>query len=368
MQGILSMISLHSTLLSVAVAHWLIAVVMALFARHKVQYLSIAWIVGIFGAAVTCVIPFAELIETTRPAMLHPGTLFAMMFFVFLQSIYPLGITMPGYLQWERMWRYALPVIILGVVYGVLTLLGMTSPNYYTWRELGEAFFTIDMFLRAVMLAVSVYYIVNIFRLPRTMLRYPHVPRYLQVYAFCLGLSSCLYFWLILRFSVLTFEIWIIFFTLANIYMCLRSLETIALSLPKPEIQVVEVEPLMTDDDEEQEDFNEANLHRFEKAEFWMQHHREAWKDNTFGRDQLCEATGINRHLLLQCVRSQGYNNIHDYINVYRVNELQRMIDSGEAHNLTECLDAGFGTVKTARACFEKVTGMTLDEVLANRK
>ena len=362
------MISLHSILLSVAIAHWLMAAVMAVFARHRVQYLSIAWIVGIFGAAVTCVIPFAGLIEAARPAMLHPGPLFAMMFFVFLQSIYPLSITMPGYLQWERMWRYALPVIVLGVIYGVLTFLGMTSPNYYTWQELGNAFFTLDMFLRLAMLALSAYYIINIFRLPRTMLRYPHVPRYLQVYAFCLGLSSCLYFWTIVRFSVLAFEIWLILFSLANIYMCLRSLETIALSLPQPEIQVVEVEPSIVSDDEEQEDFNEANLRRFERAEFWMQHNRDAWKDNTFGRDQLCEAIGINRHLLLQSVRSQGHNNIHDYINVYRVKELQRMIASGETRTLTACLDAGFGTIKTARSCYEKVTGESLDDRLARYK
>ena len=362
------MISLHSILLGVSITHWLLAVVMALFARHKIQYLSIAWIVGIFGAASTCVIPFADLIEATRPAMLHAGPLFGLMSFVFLQSIYPLGIVMPGYLQWERMWKYALPVIVLGVLYVTLTVAGVTSPNYYTWGELADAFFTVDMFVRLGMLVVSAYYIVNIFRLPRIMLRYPHVPRYLQIYAFCLGLSSCLYFWVIVQFSVTLFEVWIVLFTLANIYMCLRSLETIALSLPRPEIQVVEAEPTIADDGEEQEDFNEANFHRFERAEFWMQHHRDAWKDNTFGRDQLCEATGINRHLLLQSVRSQGYNNIHDYINVYRVNELQRMIDTGEAHNLTECLDAGFGTVKTARSCFEKVTGTTLDETLANRK
>ncbi len=344
------------------------AAVMALFARHKVQYLSIAWIIGIFGAAATCVIPFADSLETLRPAMLHPGSLFVMMAFTYLQSIYPLGIVMPGYLQWARMWRYALPVIVLGVLYASLMLMGMTAPNYYTWGELANGFFTIDMLLRAAMLVVSLHYIINIFLLPRIMLRYPHVPRYLQVYAFCLGLTSCLYFWLILRFSVLTFEIWLILFTLANIYMCLRSLETIALSLPKPEIQVVDVEPVITNDDEEQEDFNEANLHRFEKAEFWMQHHSEAWKNYTFGRDQLCEAIGINRHLLLQSVRSQGYNNIHDYINVYRVNELKRMINAGEVRKLAECLDAGFGTVKTARVCFEKVTGITLDESLARWK
>jgi len=364
------MFSLQSILLSVAIVHWIMAAVMALFARHKVQFLSIAWIVGIFGFAVTCVIPFADLIEATRPAMLHPGTLFGLMAFCYLQSIYPLGIVMPGYLQWERMWAYAVPIFIVSVLYGLLTFFGMTSPNYYTWGELLGAFFTIDMFLRLVMFGISIYYVVNIFRLPRKMLRYPHVPRYLLVYASALGLISCFYLWVILRFTVVNFEIWLALFSLANVYMCLRSLETLALSLPQPEIKVIndlpeEPEPV---DDDEKEDFNEANLRRFERTEFWMQHHREEWKDNTFGRDQLCEGTGINRHLLLQSVRSQGYNNIHDYINVYRVNELSRMIKAGEVRTLTECLDAGFGAIKTARSCFEKVTGETLDDCLAKYK
>ena len=84
----MSIVSLHSVLLVVAVTHLVMASVMALFARHKIQYLSIASVVGIFGAAVACVIPFAAVIETTRPAMLHPGTLMGLMAFTFLQSIY----------------------------------------------------------------------------------------------------------------------------------------------------------------------------------------------------------------------------------------------------------------------------------------
>lgn len=356
-------VSLHNILLASSVAHLVITAVMALLARHKVQYLSLAWIMGIFGFAVTGVIPFVGIIESTRPAILHPGTLVGLMGFLYLQSIYPLGITMPGFLQWKRMWLYARPVFILTLLYALFSFFGMTSPNYYTWSELASAFFTIDMLLRVMMLGVGIYYIINIFRLPRTMLRYPHVPRYLHVYAFVLGVSSCLYLWLILRFTVPAFEAWIVIFTLANLYMCLRTLETLALSLPQPEIKVVEEKPQeVQSEEDEEEDFNEANLQRFQTLEYWMQHNREAWKEYTFGRDQLCAGAGINRHLALQCVRSQGYNNIHDYINAYRIAELQRMLSHGEVNNLRDCLDAGFGTLKTARSSFEKVTGKTLDE------
>ena len=160
-----------------------------------------------------------------------------------------------------------------------------------------------------------------------------------------------------------SFEVWLTLFTCANLYMCLRTLESLALTLPQPEIKVVEEKPAeVQEEEDEEEDFNEANLQRFQTLEYWMQHNRDAWKEYTFGRDQLCAGTGINRHLALQCVRSQGYNNIHDYINAYRIAELQRMLSHGEVNNLRDCLDAGFGTLKTARSSFEKVTGMTLDQ------
>lgn len=361
--------SLVIVLVSSLVAHLILTFVMALFARHKVQYLSLAWVAGIFAFALACVIPFSDEIEAAIPAMLHPGPLVGLMAWVFLQSIYPLGITMPGYLQWKRMWLYALPVIILSILYGLMTLLGMTSPNYYTWQELGDHFFTPDVLLRMAMLAVSVYYVINIFRLPRIMLRYPDIPPYLFAYATVLGLNSCLYVWIIFRFTILGFEVWIIVFTLANIYICLRALETLALSLPMPVMKEVEEEPQVEQIEQaDRVDFNEANQRRFERLEFWMQHHRDEWKDYTFGRDQLCEGVGINRHLVLQCVRSQGYYNIHEYINTYRIDEIKRMVMKGQVHTLTECLDAGFGTIKTARSCFEKVTGGSLDDFLSQHK
>ncbi len=339
---------------------------MALFARHKVQYLAFAWVMGIFAAVSACVLPFADFIETVDPGILHPAMLFALTATAFLQSIYPLSIPMPGYLQWGRMWKYAAPIIFMSVLYVAVFALAGEPIHLNTWGEVADNFFSSDLIFRFALLGLSLFYVVNILLLPRLLLRIPDTPNYLVAYATALGLNACLYVWTAIRFSIFWFEIWVVIFTLLNLYMFFRVLENLALSLPQPAIKAVEDEPV--DDDEEQEDFNISNQHRFERVEFWMQHHSEMWKDNTFGRDQLCEATGINRHLLLQSVRSQGYNNIHEYINVYRINELKRMIARGEARTLTACLDAGFGTIKTARSCFEKVTGESLDECLAAHK
>ena len=362
-------VSLHSVLLAVTVAHLMIAAVMSLFARHRVQYLSLAAIMGLFGFAFMAMLFFAAEIESATPMLLDPGLLMGLTAAVFLQSIYPLSIPMPAYLQWKRMLIYAAPAICVFVVYGFLSLFGFHPVHFHMWREIPAQLFTSDILLRFVVLGLSFYYMLNMFRLPRTLLQHPDIPNYLAAYTVGLGLSSCIFVWLTLDYSLWLFIVWLVILTLQNLYMCFRTLETLALGLPKPEILKVETEPSVVETNEgDDEDFNEANRHRFERIEFWMQNHREEWTDNTFGRDRLCEAVGYNRHLVLQCIRSQGYYNVHEYINRYRIEELKRLITKGKITTLGETVDAGFGAIQTARSCFLKMEGITLDEYWNQKK
>ena len=362
-------LSLYTILLVVTVAHLMLTAVMALFARHRVQYLSLAIVMGIFGFGFLVLMFFANDLELASPVKLGPEALIGLTATVFLQSIYPLSIPMPAYLQWPRMFLYAAPAFFLFVLYGLLLLLGFQPTRILTWQDFYGHLFSGDILLRLAFLGLSGYYIFNIFRLPRTLLHQPDIPRYIVAYCIALGVSSCIFMWLSVDYSLSLFEVWLFIMTLQNLYMCFRTLETLALSLPKPVMRAVEEEPAAAVAEEgREEDFNEANRLRFERIEFWMQHHHDEWKDYTFGRDQLCAAVGLNRHLLLQSVRSQGYYNIHEYINTYRIAELQRMITRGEVRTLGACQDAGFGTVKTARSSFEKVTGGTLDDYLAKYK
>lgn len=360
-------ISLHTVLLCSAVAHLMATAVTALFARHKMDLLALPWVMGLFGTALFITLPFHETIEAANPGLLHPAMLMALLMTTFLQTIYPLGISMPGFLQWGRMWRYAVPVIVLLVLYLGGLAFGLSPVHMEHWSELPDHLANIDIWLRFAILCVSLYYIVNILRLPRLLLRSADIPHYLIGYSTALGLGSCLYVYQAIDFDVSVFKLWITVFTLTNLYMTFRVLETLALSLPKPSIHVVGEEPAPAEIEKAaREDFNEANQRRFEHVEFWMQHHRDAWKDYTFSRDVLCDATGVNRHLLLQSLRSQGFNNAHDYINTYRITELKRMIDDGEVRSVRDCLSAGFGTIKTARSSFEKIVGKSLDDYLSS--
>lgn len=352
------------TLAICTTAHYVIAMVMSLHARHQVKYLSIAWIMGIFAVTMNVSLVLA-MVNPALPAAIHPSILLVLVAFSFLQSIYPLSIPMPAYLQWERMWRYAVPAIVLITLYGGAMLLGICPISYDSASATFSSPQTIDILFRLASIVLSLYYVNNMVRLPHR-LTHAYVPKYIKAYSTLVGINS-------IFFAILTFLPYrpallitcIANFTALNLYLCFRTLETMALTYPKPQIMKVEHEPEPTETEEVDEDFNEANLRRFERVEHWMQHHTERWCDNTFGRDMLCRETGLNRHLLLQCVRSAGYYNVHRYINSYRIKHVKQLIISGRATTLTECLTAGFGAIKTLRTCFEQEEATSIDLFLA---
>ncbi|MBQ7684295.1 MAG: hypothetical protein IJT48_07375 [Bacteroidaceae bacterium] len=357
---------LFMTLGGSAIVHFVITCVMGLFARHRVQYLCLAWVNGIFFATLLVSSFFSHAISHGEPGILHPAMLLAVLCACYLQSIYPLNISMPGFLQWERMWRYARPILVLIGIYIGAALMGSRIVYIYSAKDLVENILSSDILMRLCALGMSIYYIVNIFLLPRRMARHANVPRYLLGYCIAMGLSVVFYTYVAIYFDQRLLAIYVVLFTVLNLYLMFRTLETLALQLPRPVIEEVSEEPSEESKEKEQEDFNEANLHRFQRINFWMQNHREEWKDSTFGRDRLCQEVGLNRHLVLQSVCSQGFNNVHDYISSFRVAELKRMISRGEVKALNDTLAAGFGTTQTVRACFLKAEGITLDEYLGS--
>jgi len=356
---------LFMTLGGSAIVHLVVTAVTAVFARHRVQYLCLPWVNGIFFCTMLVASCFSHTIATAHPGILHPGMLLALLCACYLQSIYPLNISMPGFLQFERMVRYARPLLILLAIYFGAGLMGSNIVYIYTGGDLVENILSSDILLRLFALGLSIYYIVNIFLLPRRLARHANVPDYLLGYCVAMGLSVVFYTYIAIFYNLTLIAIYVVLFTLLNLYLMFRTLESLALQLPRPVINEMTEAPSEECKEKEQDDFNEANLYRFQRINFWMQNHREKWKDSTFGRDRLCQEVGYNRHLVLQSVRSQGFNNVHDYISSFRVAELKRMIARGDVKTLNDTLDAGFGTTQTVRSCFLKVEGISLDEYLA---
>jgi AraC-like DNA-binding protein len=352
-----------------ATAHLVVSATLAIYARHKVQYLCLAWVNGIFGFLLAGVACISNMVAEGEPGIMHPAMIMPLLCGVYLQSIFPLSIPMPGFLQAKRMIKYARPVIALIAVYSIARLMGSRIIIMRDFQEVFQNLLSSDVLLRVLALGISIYYITNIFLIPRRMVHNTDIPRYLIGYCVCLGFSVVFFTIVSILYNPTALMVYIIIFTLLNLYLAFRTLEDMAIHLPQPALIEVEEEP--TEDIVEKaakEDFNEANLLRFKRIEFWMQKHKEEWTDNTFGRDRLCEAVGYNRHLVLQCVRSQGYYNVHEYINRYRIEELKRLISKGKITTLGETVDAGFGTIQTARSCFLRMEGITLDEYWSEMK
>ncbi len=356
-------------------AHAVATAVMAIYARYKVQYLSLAWIMGVFTAILLVITPYSTSIAHGHPGLLHPGMLLMFVVGSYLQSIYTFGFTMPGFLQWERMWGYAAPIIILALVSLVAFYPFGSLTKVYTISELLDNILSPELILRIIALVMGIYYVINIFRLPHRMAYKTTIPPYLVRYCTLLGLSSILYIYVCFNYSPVGLCWYVAVFSAINLYLVFQTLDNMARTLPPPHIVTedgtIEEDPDETsqnDDEAEarrQEDFNEKNLHYYHRIQHWMQTHRNDWCDYTFNRDRLCEETGINRQLILQCLRSQGYNNVHEYITIYRVQELKNLIKSGQMQTATESDLAGFATAKTARLSFQRIYGISLDQYIS---
>lgn len=358
-----------------ATAHLVGVCVMGMLALRRVQYMSLAWILAIFFGVIAIVAMFGDDVAGGRPGILNPYMLLMLVVGTYLQSIYSLGIAMPGYLQWGRMLRYASPIVVLALVYVIAMSFGEQLTKVYSFSELSDKIFSLDVFLRLVAMLLGLLYVLNIVFLPRRLAYKSEYPMLLVAYTVVLVLSVILYLYTALNYTPWLLCVYMVLFTLVNFFWVCHSVEKLITNIPRPNISLdspdisdlhEEVVIVQEEERHAQADFNEVNLNRYLRVETWMQQNKGKWKCNGFTRDRLCEETGINRQLLLQCLRSQGHNNVHEYITVYRVEELKRLVTRGEIASVSDSVDVGFGSVKTARSCFERIENQSLDEYIQN--
>lgn len=368
-------------------AHLVAATVVAVFARKRVQFLSLAVVLAILTIFLgVCLANFHTYEQAVDIGIIHPSVVLPLAASAFLESIYPLGFVMPGFLQWQRMVKYALPAIIVVSGYFTGVMIVGHAPVLHNLRDVMDNLLLVpDVFIRIVALGLAIYYIIGIVRLPKRLLRSgTKIPYYLKGYCTWLTITYACFIALSLTFHWWLLYLVLIGVTVINMSFMLQSIERIAESLPMPMpvIEPVEVEeaPQEAEAQEtvedaateetpaekpltpEERDFNEENLERFRRAEHFMKTAKE-WRDVGFTRDTICEAVGFNRHLLLQCLRSQGYNNVHEYIAAYRIAALREIVSAHSAESLTEaCRRSGFATIVTARSSYKKILARDLDE------
>lgn len=343
----------------VAVVHLTMAIVLFIYARRNVAFLAQAWISMltclIFGTllAVGATHPLSAL---ALPGMFHPLPMLALLVVSFLWSINPLGIVMPGYLQLPRMTRYAASAAVIIGLYLVALALGMRPVQINSFDDFLSHALTLDVVLRLAAFILSIVYILNIIILPRRRVRDRgfSLPPIVVFYAVLLGAVQLFFVATSIRFSYPLFIIYEVLFTAVSLMMSGSMIKHNLEELPYPTIHVVEAPPAVEEIAKVDEvDFNAANLQRFETIEYAMQHTK-PFVASDFNREALCRLSGLNRHLLLQTLRSQGYNDVHDYITRYRVSELRRLIETRAVSDIHQHTCVGFRTLKTAVLAFAR--------------
>lgn len=352
-----------------ATVHLMMSFVLFYFSRRSVKFLPQAWIMLIFfGIYCSLTVYFAINNELPQLGILHPVMLMYLLACSYLQSVQPLGICMPGYLQWQRMCKYATPALLIIGYYVIASVLGARPIKVYNFEHPATYLLSGDAIMRIITLGLSAYYIINIFRLPKKLVQHFILPRYILTYISAVGMTAIFFITLTIFQSKVGLIVYILLFTSVNLFLFVHMIRPSVKAIAYPTIKPVVLPPSEKEIlSSEINDFNEANLHRFEAIEYIMQNER-PFTDSQFNRDKLCRLSGFNRHIVLQTLRSQGYNDIHEYIARYRINELKRLIQNGDIKNPQKQHErVGFRTTKTTLLCFEKYEGMTLQEWMAQQ-
>lgn len=86
------------------------------------------------------------------------------------------------------------------------------------------------------------------------------------------------------------------------------------------------------------------------------------WKDSELTLPDLAERLGSTPHKLSEVLNTQVGQTFYDFVNGYRVREVQRRIEAGEARRLKMlalAMDAGFASKSTFNQVFKKHTALT---------
>lgn len=353
----------------VAITHLTMAVILFIYSRRSVAYLAHAWstfLTFIIYAVALAFVVIHPSVDSLQIGMFHPVLLLGLLVTSFLLSINPLGMVMPGYLQAPRMVKYSLPAAAIIILYLLGLCVGSRPVYIDSFETLRRSFLSGDVLLRVASLLLSMYYVLNIIILPHRLIRKTDysLPTNVVSYASLLGIVQLLFVFSTIWLAYPLVLVYEVLFTAVSLMLTGCMIKANISILPYPEIHPVEAPPTLQEITQtEQEDFNAANVQRFQSIEYVMQQDK-PYVASDFNRDRLCRLSGFNRHIVLQALRSQGYNDVHDYISRYRVSELRRLIEVGEVTDVRQHECVGFRTLKTAVLAFERYEHADLQQFI----
>jgi AraC-like DNA-binding protein len=112
----------------------------------------------------------------------------------------------------------------------------------------------------------------------------------------------------------------------------------------------------------ERSGLNEGEAARLKASLLALMEKECPWKESDLTLADLATRLGSTPHKLSEVLNSELGQTFYDFVNGYRVREVQRRIQSGEARTLKMlalALDAGFASKSTFNQAFKKHTNQT---------
>jgi AraC-like DNA-binding protein len=112
----------------------------------------------------------------------------------------------------------------------------------------------------------------------------------------------------------------------------------------------------------ERSGLTERQAKRLEEALVALMDHEQPWRDSELTLADLAARLSTTPHRLSEVLNAQLGQSFYDFVNGYRVREVQRRIAAGDAERVTMlalALDAGFASKSTFNLVFKKQTGQT---------
>ena len=145
-------------------------------------------------------------------------------------------------------------------------------------------------------------------------------------------------------------------------YMGLRQPEIFRYETAEHPVQLPVPEPETAAGRYERSGLTDREAERLKDALTAVMDRERPWQDSDLTLADLADRLSTSPHKLSEVLNSQLGQTFYDFVNGYRVREVQRRIAAGEARQLTMlslALDAGFASKSTFNLVFKKHTGQT---------
>lgn len=306
----------------------------------------------------------------------HPDVLIASCFVVACLAAYVIEKLRPGYLTFKRFSLFLSPVVIGGLSYLIYRVSGGEIHVYYSMRDV-FTFFNLDMSLRLLVFALTVFYmalpVYLVVKYGKEYTKYlsenvsdPENYDLIWIKRAMIVLSILYVLYLILLFTdipllyvidkALLLIVWFYFFYKALFLKNIRLDRTFENGWNSPSDETEDE----NDDDEEQQGLL---FKRYaEEVNNWFEKEKPYLRDDLRLTD-LQRVFPISRSYLSQLFNKELGMSFSDYVNQFRIEESKRLMDAEPLASIQDIAErSDFHSISTFRRAFIKQTGIVPSE------